>query len=153
RRLPASAAGDVPASTVVEILNDDMPFLVDSAIGEIRARGLDVSLLQHPIFRARRDKAGRLQEIAALDQPAPAGGNQESYIAIHLPALSEAAASDLVTAISAILVQVRIVVDDWKPMLQRLRAATGSLELAPPNIPPQLLVESVAFLSWLERDN
>src|SRR5581483_4668368 len=37
--------------SVIEILNDDMPFLVDSVLGELQARGLDVRLLFHPIFK------------------------------------------------------------------------------------------------------
>ena len=46
-----------------------------------------------------------------------------------------------------------MVVADWKPMLQAVKAAIGALESAPASIPPPLLIESIAFLEWLERDN
>ena len=46
-----------------------------------------------------------------------------------------------------------MVVSDWQPMLQRVKTAIGALESAPGSIPPPLLVESIAFLEWLERDN
>src|SRR5262245_38725397 len=50
-------------TSVIEILNDDMPFLVDSVMGELQARGLRVRQLLHPIFKARRDDAGRLLAV------------------------------------------------------------------------------------------
>ncbi len=73
--------------SVVEILNDDMPFLVDSVMGELQARGLAVRLLLHPIFKTRRDKAGRLQAVVGPGDQNWSDGHQESYIAIHLPGL------------------------------------------------------------------
>ena len=52
---------------IVEILNDDMPFLVDSVLGELQARGLAVRAIQHPIFKTRRDAAGRLRFTTDVD--------------------------------------------------------------------------------------
>src|SRR5215470_5812298 len=57
RRMAAVPAEGLPATTVLEVLNDDMPFLVDSVLGEVAARGLEVGLLQHPIFKTRRDRS------------------------------------------------------------------------------------------------
>ena len=45
--------------TVVEVVNDDMPFLVDSASMEVNRQGLTLHLIVHPIFAVERDKAGR----------------------------------------------------------------------------------------------
>src|SRR5262245_5566524 len=59
----ASADNSGAETSVVDILNDDMPFLVDSVMGELQVRGLRVRQLLHPIFKARRDKAGRLQAV------------------------------------------------------------------------------------------
>src|SRR5215510_14854404 len=63
-RLLPGGKGGCPLGSVVEILNDDMPFLVDSVLGELQARGLSVRLLLHPIFKTERDQAGRLKTIA-----------------------------------------------------------------------------------------
>ncbi len=153
RRMAASPADGLPATTVLEVLNDDMPFLVDSVLGEVAARGLAVGLLQHPIFKTRRDRSGRLQSIVGPGDGAWGDGHQESYIAVHLPALSEAAAADLGAAVSAILRQVRMVVADWKPMRQAVKAAVAALGSAPASIPRPLLTELIAFLEWLEHDN
>ncbi|MBX9588246.1 MAG: NAD-glutamate dehydrogenase [Hyphomonadaceae bacterium] len=147
------AAGATAESTVVEILNDDMPFLVDSVMGELQARGLTVHFLLHPIFKTERDRSGRLRSVPGPGDQNWNDGRQESYIAIHLPALTEAARSDLAKALSNILTSVRVVVADWQPMLQQVKAAIRHLEIAPRGVPAGELRESVAFLRWLEAGN
>ncbi len=52
---PAAAPPDI---AVLEIVNDDMPFLVDSVVGELNQRGLDIRLFVHPVFVVERDPAG-----------------------------------------------------------------------------------------------
>src|SRR5688572_14833525 len=57
--------------TVIEIVNDDMPFLVDSVSAEIRRRDRKIHLLLHPVIRARRDAGGtRLEITDTLHAPA-----------------------------------------------------------------------------------
>ena len=122
------AAEGSPESTVVEILNDDMPFLVDSVMGELQARGLAVRFLLHPIFKTERDKAGNLQALLGPGDQNWNDGHQESYIAIHLLRFRRPS-----SAISARLCRtssssVRVVVADWQPMLQQVQAAIRQLE-------------------------
>ena len=52
-----------PGVAVLEILNDDMPFLVDSVLGELAERGLDIRLLVHPVFTVERDEAGQPRRL------------------------------------------------------------------------------------------
>ena len=57
----ASAGEERPRSeSVLEIVNDDMPFLVDSVLAELAELGVDVRFVVHPIFTVERDQAGRL---------------------------------------------------------------------------------------------
>src|SRR5262249_22868194 len=114
RRLVRSGKGAPAQGSVVEILNDDMPFLVDSVLGELQARGLTVRLLFHPIFRTQRDTAGHLKTIAGAGDERWGDGHQESYIAIHLRNLAPGEASDLSAVLSDILAEVRVVVSDWR---------------------------------------
>ena len=130
-----------------------MPFLVNSVLGELQARGLAVRFLFHPIFKTERDKAGRLLTIAGAGDERWSDGHQESYIAIHLRALSETDARDLTAALSDILAEVRVVVADWRAMLQRLEAGRKQLELAQANLTSEALGEASAFLYWLEQAN
>ena len=140
-------------ASVLEILNDDMPFLVDSVLGEIQARGLPVELLLHPIFLARRNEQGHLLSVA----PPPQGGGAglESYISLLLPPnLQETAAADLIQALSVILDDVRVAVVDWLAMRARVRAEMERLAHAHAgNTPADQVTEAVAFLDWLEAGN
>jgi glutamate dehydrogenase len=150
RRVPV-ADQDV---AVVEILNDDMPFLVDSVMGELQARGLSVRQLLHPIFKTERSATGRLKAVLGPGDQNWSDGHQESYIAIYLAGpLSEAAQADLVGTLSSILDEVRAAVTDWKPMQRLVEVAARRLEEAPANLPAGVLDESVAFLRWLAADN
>src|SRR5512134_723232 len=81
--------------TLVEILNDDMPFLVDSVMGEIQARGLAAHLVLHPMFKAQRDARGRLEAILGKGDSTWRDGRQESLIVVLLDALAEDGARDL----------------------------------------------------------
>src|SRR5277367_180926 len=72
---------------VLEIVNDDMPFLVDSVVGEINRRGLDIRLFVHPVFVVERDLAGRLVNFKGART---VGGHRESFIHIHVDGADEA---------------------------------------------------------------
>ena len=50
---------------MLEIVNDDMPFLVDSVMAALAARNLSIRLVVHPIFAVVRDASGKLQRIVA----------------------------------------------------------------------------------------
>ena len=50
--------------TVIEVVNDDMPFLVDSITMEINRQGLSLHLIVHPVLVVQRDAQGRLQALA-----------------------------------------------------------------------------------------
>jgi glutamate dehydrogenase len=152
RRVPAGA-NETGEATVIEILNDDMPFLVDSTMGEVQARGLGVRLILHPIFRTHRDAAGRLRTIVGTGDRDWDSGSQESFITVRLDAIPEAAADALVETLSQILAEVRLAVADWRPMMVRLRNAIAQLESAPTIIPADLLSESITFLKWLADDH
>jgi glutamate dehydrogenase len=57
--------------TVIEVVNDDMPFLVDSTTMEINRQGLSLHLIVHPVLVVQRDAAGQLQALHELrpDEP------------------------------------------------------------------------------------
>ena len=57
--------------TAVEIVTDDMPFLIDSVSMELNRRGCGVHLIIHPVLRVRRDADG-----AARDPPAARGARR-----------------------------------------------------------------------------
>ena len=57
--VPLTDSGERKSVSLIEIVNDDMPFLVDSVMGEIAERRLDVRLVTHPIFSVYSSRADR----------------------------------------------------------------------------------------------
>jgi glutamate dehydrogenase len=152
RPRPASGAR-LNNVSIVEILNDDMPFLVDSVMAELIAQGFEAHLLLHPRFIVERDAGGVLASLAPATAADPAP-RRESLIQVHIDRIdSESTRNALVIALDNVLADVRRAVDDWKPMLDRVNALIAEMTGAPPEQRVADLGESVAFLQWLMDDN
>ena len=130
--VPLSASGNRKTISVLEIVNDDMPFLVDSVMGEIADRRLDVWLVAHPVLGVRRIG----NKLAALGSPDPGEGKRESFIHIHLVPIADDTQCDvLVRALQTVLGEVQLAVHDWRPMLDRVTAIATELKSNPPPLP------------------
>ena len=147
--VPLAASGGRKAISVIEIVNDDMPFLVDSVMAEIAERRFDVRLVAHPIFDVQRDGS----KLVALGAP-DAQKNRESFIHIHLvPIADDATCKELVRALQTVLGEVRVAVQDWWAMRDRVSAIVNELKTNPPRLPVDEVAESIQFLQWLLTDN
>jgi glutamate dehydrogenase len=148
--IPLAASGSRKSVSVIEIVNDDMPFLVDSVMGEIADRRLDVWLVAHPMIGVRRIG----NKLAALGTPDAGEGKRESFIHIHLaPIADDAQCDELVRALQTVLGEVRLAVQDWRPMLDRVTAIATELKTNPPPLPVDEIAEAIQFLHWLMADN
>ena len=148
--VPLTVSGDRKMVSVIEIVNDDMPFLVDSVMGEIADRRLEVRLVAHPLFGARRSEG----KLAALGNPDIGEGKRESFIHIHLaPITDDVQCDELVRALKIVLGEVRLAVHDWRPMLDRVAAMATELKTNPPPLPVDEIAEAIQFLQWLLADN
>jgi glutamate dehydrogenase len=144
----ANPDGALNGITTIDIVNDDMPFLVDSTIGLLAERGHEVRLALHPVVAVKRDLSGKLLDIAA--KPATDGtATRESFIHIHLARLSAEEVTTLEADLRAVFADVRQVVIDWRAMQQRLREAIDHYQKDPPPIPIEEFTEAMAFLQWL----
>ncbi|MGE3304447.1 MAG: NAD-glutamate dehydrogenase [Rhizobiaceae bacterium] len=138
--------------TVVTVVNDNMPFLFDSIMGEITESAGEPLLVIHPVLLARHDESG----VSAILGEAAAGrgdalADRISVIHVHVPRLSADDATALGQHLERTLRQVRAAVSDWKPMLGRLEREIAELRNAPLN--RRAVEEAVAFLEWLRDDN
>ena len=97
------------------IVNDDMPFLVDSIAAAIAQADLAIDRIIHPVVRASRDAEGQLMAIGG-------SGSPESMIYIELERADARERRELFDALGAVLADVRAAVADW-PRLQRAIAA------------------------------
>ena len=126
--------------TIVDIVTDDMPFLVDSVGMELTRHGLGIHLVVHPIIAVRRDSEGKLTD---LDDDAP----REAFMHFEVdretdPALLESLRRDLLR----VLGDVRAAVDDWQAMHDKALAIAASL-----TDPDD--AEAASLLRWMADDH
>ncbi len=139
--------------SVIEIINDDMPFLVDTTTMLVNRQGLTLYLIVHPVLHVRRDAQGRLLEVlpAASDTGEAA---RESWMHVEVDRLIDPQQrTELVEGLQRVLADVRVVVNDWKPMLAQLHAAIAELDAAPAALPAVEVAECREFLQWLADDH
>lgn len=138
------------AHSVVEIINDDMPFLVDSVTAELNRLGVEVYLVIHPIIRLERDAKGRL--LSLLDEAAKEGSG-ESFMHIQISEQPAEQLAEIREGLTAVLADVRASVEDWRGMRGLLSEIVAELEQTPPPLPAEEIAEGVAFLKWMNDDH
>ncbi|MBV9735950.1 MAG: NAD-glutamate dehydrogenase [Acidisphaera sp.] len=134
----------------VQIVNDDMPFLVDSVTGALNGLGLTVHLVIHPVLPARRDAAGgRL----ALDD-AHVADFSESLMHLELAGRVDPERQQaILDRLREVLAAVRTVVVDWSTMRSITGRLADRLAGAALPVPASEAAEVAAFLTWLTEDN
>ena len=140
---------------MIEVVNDDMPFLVDTTTMEINRQGLSLHLIVHPVLVVQRDAKGQLQSLRELraDEADPQA-TRESWMHVEVDRLVDPQQrAELAAGLERVLDDVRAAVRDWRPMLERLHEAIAELQAPPPTLPPALAAESRAFLQWLADDH
>ena len=140
--------------TVIEIVNDDMPFLVDSVTSALAAQGVAVHLIIHPILRLERDEGGRI--VALCEREAKANGNalRESFMHVEIGEESDPQRlAELAALLERVLGEVRAAVEDWQQMRRRLAAIVADLGTHPPPLDAAERTEALDFLAWLDDDN
>ncbi|MBU6373720.1 MAG: NAD-glutamate dehydrogenase [Alphaproteobacteria bacterium] len=113
---------------VLDVAGPDMPFLVDSVMGEVAEQGLSTHALFHPI----------------VDR----GRGPESLIQVHLGDLAPARADALANGVRATLADVRAAVDDFEALKARMHACRTELA-ASLGVETEERHEALAFLDWL----
>ncbi|MDR2789315.1 MAG: NAD-glutamate dehydrogenase, partial [Candidatus Accumulibacter sp.] len=133
--------------TVIDIVTDDMPFLVDSVTMIIQNRGLAIHRLIHPVFGVERDAAGAFQRSA---ERGAAGTRTESWIHLEIDRISGNDTVDaLRTEVADVLADIRAAVEDFAEMRQRVEAAVGGLG----DVSSADSQEIVEFLRWAANKN
>jgi len=139
--------------SIVEIVNDDMPFLLDSVLGELAEWGLRVQFVAHPVFAMERDEAGLLFAFRGTGTSGHTG-TRESFIHVHVDRVDdEARRREIARSLEQVLGEVRQCVKDWKPMVARVNEIVADLKVTPPLLPGNEVSEAVQFLEWLAAEN
>ena len=126
----------------IAIVNDDMPFLIDSIAAAIAHQGLVIDRLIHPVISAERDDDGRLvalgKDAGAADGEKPL---RESFVYIETPRVDARQRRELLTELRTTLDDVRAAVTDWPKMREAMVADAKAIEASYP--------EGSALLEWL----
>ncbi len=134
RLRPALGAGGRPLmQDVLEIAGPDMPFLVDSVMGELADQGVSALAMAHPIAPGR-------------------DGAMRSYIQILLPSLHTQRAAALLAGVRATLDDVGAIVADFGPLKARMLACAADLKRLAKPAHLDEVEEAAALLSWLAAD-
>ena len=131
--------------TIVQVVNDDMPFLVDSVTMALAEQGIGVHVLGHPVIPVQRDMAGKLVKVGA--------GVAESYIHLEIDRQAHDAMEAIKARLQAVLADVRAMVDDWELMHAKMLEVADEIVGGPMPVSAQGRVEAQEFLRWAANDH
>ncbi|WP_247826590.1 NAD-glutamate dehydrogenase [Arthrobacter antioxidans] len=166
---------DQGTSSVVMIVTDDMPFLVDSVTAELVRQNAAIRLVVHPTFLAvREDESHALTALKRVPSTAGASSGDtaalpnigelvgldgrtthiESWISVEVARLSDAAAKEsVIDGLHRVLGDVRAAVEDWPAMRGTVRSVEASLaSVAGAEQLPDLR-QAQELLQWLDNGN
>jgi glutamate dehydrogenase len=142
--------GYVTPGSVVQVVSDDSPFLVDSVAAAVARSGALVVRHLHPIAGTVRDDSGRLVEIGS----ARGADTRESVQHFELDrVLSDEAVVDLEADIATVLADIGLVVRDFIPMRDAVRVMVDTAKKSVHHYSFEEISETVDFLNWLLDDN
>jgi len=146
--------------TVVEVVIDDMPFLVDSVTMCLNEGSRNVHAVIHPQLLVRRDVAGKLLELHTEDSDGVSSRDlphdvvRESWMHIEIDRETEDDAfTEIETNLGKVLRDVREAVEDWQRMHTKALEVVKDLEDNPPPLEQEEVDEAKALLSWLADDH
>ncbi|MFF4882342.1 NAD-glutamate dehydrogenase [Streptomyces nigra] len=143
--------------SVVEVVTDDMPFLVDSVTNELTRQGRGIHVVIHPQVTVRRDLTGKLIEVLPS---APAGDlphdtHIESWIHVEIDRETDRGDLKQITAdLLRVLSDVREAVEDWSKMRDAALRMADELPGEPhSDLREQEIEEARELLRWLADDH
>jgi glutamate dehydrogenase len=165
---------DEEDSSVVFVVTDDMPFLVDSVNAELVRQHAAIKLVIHPLFVATRNRdsgglvrvnrvpahlgisSGDTAAMPSLSHLIAQGENashMESWIAVEINRVSEEAKAALLEGLGRVLKDVRAAVEDWPKMRQRAIQIAESLDQIANPAQIAELRQAKDLLRWLDDGN
>ncbi|MFF8816037.1 NAD-glutamate dehydrogenase [Streptomyces pactum] len=151
--------------SVVEVVTDDMPFLVDSVTNELSRQGRGIHVVVHPLVVVRRDVTGKLIEVlspgadgkAAEDgAELPHDARAESWIHVEIDRETDRGDLKQITGdLLRVLSDVREAVEDWEKMRDAALRIAGSLDTEPTaeDLREHEVEEARELLRWLAADH
>ncbi len=137
-----------PGRSVIQIVTDDMSFLVDSVTMELDRHQVGTHLVVHPQMRVRRDMTGAM--LGPGQEEAAGQLLQESWMHIEIDRQADPAVlSELESDLRRVLQDVRYAGEDF-PKMRALAVNTAEdIAAGPSRLDPAGVEDSVELLRWL----
>jgi glutamate dehydrogenase len=129
---------------LLEIVQDDAPFLVDSVMGELAAAGIEVRAMFHPVVKIARDAQGQRSDSGEA--------REESMILVVLSSVGEDRREALLEALRLTLADVHAAVRDGAAMHALMRQVAAELTTSHAPFGVYGAEEYAQFLQWLSAD-
>ncbi|MBA4333541.1 MAG: NAD-glutamate dehydrogenase, partial [Methylobacterium sp.] len=141
--------------TILEVVNENKPFLLDSTLSELAEQGYEPRLVSHPILAVARAADGAFLSLAGeAAGRAPEGTRRESLIQIVLERIDSPEARDrLCAGLERVYADVGLAVEDWAAMRGRITEVIQAYRANPPPLPEDEVGEALQFLEWIAGDN
>jgi glutamate dehydrogenase len=142
--------------TIIQLVIDDMPFLVDTMRMELNRLNLTTHLMVHSGgMQIKRDKGNQLLEARPYHgADITAAHGVEAPIHMEIDRQTDPKAlMEIQDNLLRVISDVRAAVDDWQPMRKQLELALGSLDPDKMQQDPHNIRESKAFLEWMFKDH
>ncbi|AXQ09102.1 NAD-glutamate dehydrogenase [Xanthomonas oryzae] len=131
--------------TLLQIVNDDMPFLVDSVSMTLADLGIGVHVQGHPVLRIARDKGGKLTAVGE--------GKSESLMVLEIDRQPPEEMPKLEAAVRKVLAEVRAIVHDWAAMREKMVMLADDLATRRLPIDDISRHEAQELLRWAAADH
>ncbi|MDV3220061.1 NAD-glutamate dehydrogenase domain-containing protein, partial [Intrasporangium sp.] len=151
------ASGNEVSYTSVDIVVDDMPFLVDSVVAALGGFDRGVHIIFHPQLNVTRTVTGELVDVVtdpSTQVPDDVALVRESWMHLEIDRVPGTSLDEVEGRLRLVLDNVRDAVEDWPKM--RAHALTIASELksaTPPGTSPHEAREAGRFLEWLAHNN
>jgi len=142
---PGADNGWDSSHTVIQIINDDMPFLVDSVSMALAEDGISVHVLSHPLIAMARERSGKLTGVGS--------GNSESVMHLEIDRQTSEDMARLEHKLHGVLVNVRVIVRDWRVMRDKMQQVAADLATRPLPLADAGRREAQEFLRWAANDH
>ena len=137
--------------TVIDIVSDDVAFLVDSVAAEINKHNHLIGILVHPVLYTKYNDKAELLDIS------PVSGEdyfRQAHIHVQInETLSEKSIKKLEEGFLKVLDDVYNANKDWHDMLDKLKQSSEELNSARTRRPAAEIQEYCAFLDYLHDNN
>ena len=148
--------------SIVYIVTDDMPFLVDSVTAELVRQHSAIHLEVHPLLVVTRDRTTNellgVTRVHGGDGARPGDVDEtvtqvESWIAIEIETANDEARAALVAGLATVLGDVRGANEDWQAMRTKAVEIADALGDVAHAEGIQEIKQAQELLRWLDRDN